>query len=61
MEEILNKKYERLQDENLLLMIEHLNKPKGTPFSKEIIINVLLLKKIRQMIQATKKIPLSNY
>ena len=61
MEEILNKKYERLQDANLNLMVDHLKKPNGTPYSKEIITNFVLLTKIGQMIRATKKIPMSNY
>ena len=61
MEKILNKKYERLQDENLLLMIEHLNKPKGTPYSKEIMTNIVLMTKIGQMISQMKTIAMSNY
>jgi hypothetical protein len=61
MEEILNKKYERLQNENLNLMVEHLNKSKGTPFTKRMLTNFVLLTKIGQMIRAINKIPLSNY
>ena len=61
MEEILNKKYERLQDDNLNLMVEHLNKPKGSPYSKEIITNIVLMTKIGQMISQMKTIAMSNY
>ena len=61
MEEILNKKYERLQDDNLSLMVDHLNKPEGTPYSMEIITNFVLMTKIEQMLRQMKTIALSNY
>ena len=50
----LELKYSKLQDQNLSLMIKHLNKPKGTPYSKEILTNHVLLTKIGQLIRKIK-------
>lgn len=50
----LEKKYEKLQDENLNLMVSHLNKPKGTPYCHKLLVNNVLMTKIKQMIKQAK-------
>ena len=61
MEKALENLYGKLQDENLNLMVKHLSKDKDAPYSKEILINHALLIKVKQMIDETNKIPMSNY
>jgi len=63
MEKSIEKLYGKLQDENLELMIKHVNQQEiASPIEvKEIRINHVLLTKLGQMQRALKNIPAVKY